>query len=51
MSPGPWVTARFDGDCDECGAMIFAFADRIRSDGEGGWLCEECGDDDKMEDQ
>lgn len=43
---GPWFTAGFDSDCDECGGPIDE-GDRIRSDGEGGWLCEECGDDDE----
>ena len=45
MSLGPWITARFDGECDECGDLIME-GDQIRSDGEGGWLCENCGDDD-----
>jgi hypothetical protein len=42
---GPWFTARFDGDCDGCGAFVFE-GDRIRSDGEGGWLGECCGGED-----
>lgn len=44
MSYGPWITARFDSDCDGCGDQIFE-GDRIRSDGEGGWLCEPCGEE------
>lgn len=42
---GPWVDAAFDGECDGCDAPI-EVGDRIRSDGEGGWLCEDCGGDD-----
>jgi hypothetical protein len=38
---GPWFLARYDGTCSE-GCLIVA-SDRIRSDGEGGWLCEDCG--------
>ena len=34
--------ARYDGDCDACG-YPFDAGDMIRSDGEGGWLCEDCG--------
>lgn len=39
---GPWFSASFGGGCDGCGGEICA-GDRIRADGEGGWLCEECG--------
>ena len=42
--PGPWVTARYDGECDNCGDPIDA-GDLICPDGEGGWLCEPCGQD------
>jgi hypothetical protein len=42
---GPWVTARFEGECTECGAFIFE-GDRIRPDGEGGYLGECCGEED-----
>jgi hypothetical protein len=28
-----------------CGGDITAGTDRIRSDGDGGWLCEDCGAD------
>jgi len=45
VSYGPWVTARFDGEC-ECGGFIFE-GDRIRSDGEGGWLGECCGEEEE----
>lgn len=43
---GPWVTATFDSDCDgtTCGVSILEGMD-IRADGEGGWLCESCGED------
>ena len=39
---GPWFAATYDGECDGCGADTAA-GDRIRSDGEGGWLCDDCG--------
>ena len=41
---GPWITARFDSDCDGCGGQLIEGED-IRSDGEGGWLCESCGEE------
>ena len=42
--PGPWFPARFDSECDECGTPIDA-GDTIRADGEGGYVCEPCGED------
>ncbi len=46
-SLGPWVEARFPSDCDgDCGDEIQE-GDMIRSDGEGGWLCQRCGSDDR----
>lgn len=41
---GPWFTASYPGECDECGGF-FEAGDTIRSDGAGGWLCDdpECG--------
>ena len=39
---GPWFQARYDGECDNCG-YEFQAGDSIRSDGNGGWLCGECG--------
>ena len=42
--PGPWFPARFDSECDECGSAIDQ-GDRIRADGEGGYVCEPCGED------
>jgi hypothetical protein len=41
---GPWFTARFPGRCDGCDGRIHE-GDQIRSDGQDGWLCSECGDD------
>jgi hypothetical protein len=37
----PIVEARYDSECDGCGSTIWT-GDRIRSDGEGGWLCMDC---------
>lgn len=45
MTYGPWITARFDSDCDGCGAPMDE-GDQIRSDGDGGWLCDTCGSED-----
>jgi hypothetical protein len=42
--PGPWFPSRFDSECDECGQPIDE-GDRIRADGEGGYVCEPCGED------
>ena len=42
----PWIYARFDGDCDGCDAPMLE-GDHIRSDGDGGWLCAPCGEDDE----
>jgi hypothetical protein len=39
---GPWFDAGYGGECDGCGDDI-ASGDRIRADGEGGWLCSICG--------
>jgi hypothetical protein len=43
-SLGPWFDARFDGECEN--GCAIQEGDTIRSDGEGGWLCRICGDDD-----
>ena len=40
---GPWFTAGYSGECDGCGDRIEE-GDRIRADGMGGWVCEECGE-------
>lgn len=39
---GPWFSARFESECDECGGPIQA-GDDIRSDGAGEWLCAQPG--------
>lgn len=39
--PGNWFPARFDGDCDGCGAD-FGEGEDIRADGKGGWQGREC---------
>jgi hypothetical protein len=41
---GPWIEARYPGRCSYGDERIHE-GDRIRSDGEGGWLCSNCGDD------
>jgi hypothetical protein len=41
---GPWFIATYDGECDGCDSAIWA-GDRIRADGQGGWICEDCGED------
>jgi hypothetical protein len=39
---GPWFRAAFVGDCAGCGWGIDK-GDRIRGNGQGGYLCESCG--------
>lgn len=39
---GGWVPARYPGRCGACEDRIFP-GDQIRSNGEGGWLCADCG--------
>jgi hypothetical protein len=41
---GPWFTAARHGECDGCGDGIFP-GDEIRADGDGGYLCRQCGYD------
>jgi hypothetical protein len=41
---GPWLIAAYHGECVECGADIND-GDEIRADGEGGYLCWECGEE------
>jgi len=41
---GPWFTAQHRGTCSGCLEEIEP-GDTIRASGEGGWLCEDCGDD------
>jgi hypothetical protein len=42
---GPWFGAMYGGRCSSC-EESFAEGDRIRADGQGGYECEDCGDDD-----
>lgn len=46
MSWGIPLTARFDGECSECGCDILE-GDDIFSDGQRGWLCDWCGMEDE----
>ncbi len=43
--PAPWIVAGFDGVCSRSGERITIGQD-IRADGDGGWECKECVDDD-----
>lgn len=43
-SLGPWFEARYDGECAGCGDE-FEAGEEIRADGEGGYLCGNCGED------
>lgn len=40
---GPWFTAQFPGACGACSGPIDP-GDTIRADGDGAYLCEDCGD-------
>jgi len=40
---GPWFTARYDGECADCGFPI-EYGETICADGYGDWLCEDCGE-------
>jgi hypothetical protein len=40
--PPPWVPARLDGKCAGCGDPIKP-GDEIQADGDGGWVCRDCG--------
>jgi hypothetical protein len=40
---GRWIEARFRTECDGPCAGEIEPGDLIRSDGEGGWLCWDCG--------
>lgn len=40
---GPWFEARWGGKCSGCGESFDA-GTVIRSDGDDGWQCGECGD-------
>lgn len=41
---GPWFNASYPGECAGCWGVIDP-GDRIRADGEGGYVCEDCGED------
>lgn len=44
--PGPWFMAGFDGECSRgCGGI--SEGDTIRADGDGGWECRDCVDEDE----
>lgn len=40
---GAWFPARYAGRCSENARHQIRVGDQIRSDGERGWLCSECG--------
>jgi hypothetical protein len=40
---GRWFFARFGGVCSDCGGE-FGAGEKIRADGNGGYLCEDCGE-------
>jgi len=42
---GPWFGAMYDGHCSAGECAIYE-GDRIRADGQGGYECEDCGDED-----
>jgi len=39
---GPWFSARWPGECSECGEW-FPVGEQIRADGESGYLAQCCG--------
>jgi DNA-directed RNA polymerase subunit RPC12/RpoP len=41
---GTWFTAAYYGSCADCGEDVEP-DDEIRADGEGGYLCRECGEE------
>jgi hypothetical protein len=41
---GPWFVAAYHGNCADCGSDIEP-DEEIRADGEGGYLCRDCGED------
>lgn len=40
---GPWFSSMYPGKCAGCGDE-FGVRDRIRADGDGGYLCGSCGE-------
>lgn len=47
-TPGPWFDASYPGSCSRCFDRIEE-GDHIRADGEGGYECEDCGENDAPE--
>lgn len=45
--PGAWFDASYSGECTGCWDVIDP-GDRIRTDGTGGYLCEDCGNEDGL---
>jgi hypothetical protein len=45
--PGDWFVADFDGECSRDGEK-FGASVTIRADGDGGWECQECVDEDEF---
>lgn len=43
---GPWQVADHEGLCAGCG-YDYMTSDVVRPDGEAGWLCWVCGNDDE----
>lgn len=41
---GPWFTASYYSHCSMCDSATYE-GDQIRADGQGGYLCSECGED------
>lgn len=41
---GPWFIAAYYSECADCSTDIEP-GDEIRADGDGGYLCRECGDE------
>lgn len=40
---GGWIEARYHGRCAANSRHLIRPGSQIRSDGEGGWLCANCG--------
>lgn len=43
LAAGPWITAQYPGRCSENARHSIRPGDQICADGEGGWLCADCG--------
>lgn len=53
---GPEFAASYDGECSSnfCDDPEFEEGERIRADGQGGWICADCADsiiDEESEDE